>query len=405
MAVFEYRGLDQSGKSIKGHWEAESLKAAKSQLKAKNIFLQEIKSKQVESSAKSYSFITQKRVKTKDATIFIRLLATLLKANVPLVEALDSVSRQTPDKYFAGIISDIKDQVNQGSAFYLSLKKYPKIFDLTFISLCQAGEASGNLDEILLRLALLKENQEKTKRKVGTAMIYPAILLISSLAIMIFLFTNVVPQITDLLEDTSQIPWITRVTISFSGFLTNYWLSMLVFSILSLLVFFKWKKTKRGKLIWDFFILKIPVIGRLFRVSDISLFSKTLSTLMNGGVPVLQAMDIVKDVVRNDHIKMALQAARKNIKEGESIATPLSRSHQFPPVVIQMIRVGEKSGRLESMLDQVADSYDRQVEAEIEALTSILNPVMIILMAGIVAFIVFSTLLPMMEGFEGITTT
>lgn len=139
-------------------------------------------------------------------------------------------------------------------------------------------------------------------------------------------------------------------------------------------------------------------------MSDISLFSKTLATLMSGGVPVLQAMDIVKDVVRNDHIKLALQAARQNIKEGESIATPLSRSNQFPPVVIQMIRVGEKSGRLEAMLDQVSDSYDRQVEMEIEALTSILNPVMIIFMAGIVAFIVFSTLLPMMDGFEGITT-
>ena len=403
MAIFEYKGLDKSGKSVKGQWEAESLKAAKNQLKTQNIFLQEIKNKQTE-PLKGYNFITQKKVKTKDATVFIRLLATLLKANVPLVEALDAICRQTPDKYFTSIISDIKDQVNEGKAFYLSLKKYPNIFDLTFISLCQAGEASGNLDEILLRLAILKENQEKTKRKVGAAMIYPGILFVSSMAIMIFLFTNVVPQITDLLEDKSQIPWITRVTISFSDFLVSYWLSLLIFVILGFLFFLKWKKTKRGKLVWDFFTLKIPVIGRLLRVSDISLFAKTFSTLMSGGVPVLQALDIVKDVVRNDHIKLALQAARKNIKEGESIALPLSRSHQFPPVVIQMIQVGEKSGQLEALLNQVGDSYDRQVETEIEALTSILNPVMIIFMACMVAFIVFSILLPMMGSFEGIET-
>ena len=401
MAVFEYRGLDKSGKSLKGHYEADSLKAAKSQLKAKGIFLQTIDLKQTE-SLKGYSFITNKKVKTKDATVFIRLLATLLKANVPLVESLEAIARQTPDKYFATVISDIKDQVNEGKAFYLSLKKYPAIFDLTFVSLCQAGEASGNLDEILLRLAILKEKQEKTKRKVGAAMIYPAILFISSMAIMIFLFTNVVPQITDLLEDKSQVPWITRVTISFSEFLSSYWLSLLGFTVVGFLIFLKWKKTKSGKLVWDFFILKVPIIGRLLRVSDISLFAKTLATLLSGGVPVLQAMDIVQNVVRNEHIKLALLAARKNIKEGESIATPLSRSYQFPPVVIQMIRVGEKSGQLESLLDQVSDSYDRQVETEIEALTSILNPVMIIFMAGIVAFIVFSILMPMMGSFEGL---
>ena len=400
MAVFEYKGLDELGKSIKGQVEAESLKAAKSQLKTQNIFLQEIRPRQSESQG--YHFITQKKVRTKDATVFTRLLATLLKANIPLVEALDAISRQTPDKYFAGVISDIRDQVNEGKAFYLSLKKYPGIFDVTFIALCQAGETSGNLDEILHRLAILKEKQEKTKRKVGAAMIYPGILFVSTLAIMIFLFTNVVPQITDLLEDKSQIPWITRVTIHFSGFLSNYWLSLVIFGTVGFLGFLKWKRTKGGKRLWDFFILKVPIIGRLLRVSDISLFSKTLSTLLSGGVPVLRAMDIVKNVVRNDHIKMALQAARKNIKEGESIATPLSRSHQFPPVVIQMIRVGEKSGRLEALLDQVSDSYDRQVEAEIEALTSILNPLMIIFMACMVAFIVFSVLMPMMGSFEGL---
>ena len=274
MAVFEYKGLDKTGKSVKGQMEAESMKAVKSQLKAQNIFLQEVKSRQSESQ--KYNFITQKKVKTKDLTVFTRLLATLSKANIPLVEALDAISRQTPDRYFSSVISDIKDQVNEGKAFYLSLKKYPRIFNITFISLCQAGEASGNLDEILLRLAILKEKQEKTKHKVRTAMIYPGILFIATMAITIFLFTNVVPQITDLLEDKSQIPWSTHVALQFSNFLLNYWLSVVIFGVVGFLFFLKWKKTKRGKRMWDFFILKIPVIGRLLRVSDISLFFQNL---------------------------------------------------------------------------------------------------------------------------------
>ena len=400
MAVFEYRGLDETGKAVKGRIEADSLKTAKTRLHAQSVFLQDIKSR----TAAPAKYSLQTRVKTKDIVVFIRLLATLLKAGIPLTEALESIARQTPDSRFAAVISDLKEQVNQGAAFWQALNKHSAIFDLTFISLCRAGEASGSLDEILFRLAALKEKQEKTKRKVGTAMIYPGILFVSSMGIMIFLFTNVVPQITDLLDDAGQIPWITRVTLQISGFLTGYWISLLVFAALASFLFLKWKKTKRGKLMWDFFVLKIPVTGRLLRVSDISLFSKTLSTLMSGGVPVLQAMDIVGNTVRNEHIKNALKAARQNIKEGESVAAPLARSRQFPPTVIQMIQTGEKSGRLETLLDQIADSYDRQMETEIEALTAVLNPLMIILMAGMVAFIVFSTLLPMMEGFEGIAS-
>ena len=400
MAVFEYRGLDGAGKAVKGRIEADSLKTAKTRLHARSVFLQDIKSR----AAAPAKYSLQTRVKTKDIVVFIRLLATLLKAGIPLTEALGSIARQTPDSRFAAVISDLREQVNQGAAFWQALNKHSEIFDLTFISLCRAGEASGSLDEILFRLAALKEKQEKTKRKVGTAMIYPGILFVSSTGIMIFLFTNVVPQITDLLDDAGQIPWITRFTLQISGFLTGYWISLSVFAFLSSLLFLKWKKTKRGKLMWDFFVLKIPVIGRLLRVSDISLFSKTLSTLMTGGVPVLQAMDIVGNTVRNEHIKNALKAARQNIKEGESVATPLARSRQFPPTVIQMIQTGEKSGRLETLLDQIADSYDRQMETEIEALTAVLNPLMIILMACMVAFIVFSTLLPMMEGFEGIAS-
>ena len=400
MAVFEYKALGPDGKPLKGEISSETLKAAKSALKARNVFLQEIRLK--ESLSKPYAFLTSKKIKNRDITVFTRLLATLIKAGIPLVEALDSISQQTSDKSLAQLTADIRDQVNEGKAFYLALKKHSSVFDVTYVSLCQAGEAGGSLDETLSRLADLREKQEKTLRKISGALIYPGILFFSCIAIMVFLFTNVVPQITDLLEDESQIPWITQVTMGFSAFLSGYWISLLVFSFIAVSLFFKWKRTPKGKLAWDYFVLKLPVIGRLLRTSDISLFSKTLAALMSGGVPVLRAMDIVRDVVRNDHIKLALQTAKRHIKEGESIASPLERSGQFPPVVIQMIRVGEKSGRLEDMLDQVSEAHDRQAESEIEALTAVLNPIMIIFMAGMVAFVVFSVLLPMMSSFEGL---
>ena len=401
MPIFEYKGLDQSGKFLKGNIESESLQAAKIQLKDKGVFLQEIQSKGQGQDQKDASLLS-KKVKTKSLAVFTRLLSTLLRSNIPLVEALEAVAEQTQEAYFSSCITDIKDQVNEGKPFHIALKSYPNIFDTVFVSLCESGEASGNLDEIFEQLALLMEKRSSIKSKVGAALVYPGILLLVTVIIMVVLCTYVIPTVSELFEEQGDLPWMTNVTIGLSELLINYWISLLIGLLVASFLFLKWKKSQGGKKIWDRFVLTFPALGRLLRASDISLFSRTLSTLLHGGVPVLQALDIVKNVVKNELIKQSIQTARENIKEGESIAAPLRRSGQFPPVVLQMIRIGEKTGELEKMLRQISDTYDRQVEVEVTAFTALLGPVMLIVMACIIGFVLVSVMMPMLGAFGDI---
>ena len=316
------------------------------------------------------------------------------------MEALDSIANQTQNTFFAGCIANLKDQVNEGKSFYLALKDYPLIFDTIYVSLCESGEASGTLDNILEQIAILMEKRSAIKNKVLMALFYPGILLAIAVSVMIVLCVYVIPNMMDLFEDKADLPWMTQVTLAFSTFLIEYWLALILGTGSFLFFFLKWKKTSSGKKTWDRFVLSLPVFGRLIRTADIAMFSKTLCTLLKGGVPVLKSLDIVKNVIGNTHIRQAIEKARENIKEGETIVEPLERSKEFPPVVLQMIRVGEKTGDLENMLEQVSLSYDRQVEVEVSALTALLGPVMILVMALIVVFILMSALLPMLGSFD-----
>ncbi len=397
MPIFEYKGLDQEGKSIKGDFEADSLKSARNHLSNRGFFLQELRAKD-QDQTQNISFIS-KKVSVKQLSVFTRLLSTLLKSNIPLVEALDAISQQMDDPYFAASITNIKNQVNEGKPFYLSLKEYSHIFDTIYISLCESGETSGSLDIVLERLAQLVEKRSIIRSKIISALIYPAILLFVTFSIMIVLCVYVVPTVTELFEDQEKLPWMTKVTIGLSEFLVSYWLSLIVGIVFGIFLFARWKRTPTGKYMWDKVMLKTPVLGRLIRAADISLFSRTLSTLMSGGIPVLQSMDIVKNIVKNELIKEAIMVARENIKEGESITNPLKRSGQFPPVVLQMIRIGEKTGELEMMLTEISENYDRQVDVEVTAFTSVLGPVMLIFMACIIGFVLVSVMLPMLGAF------
>ena len=398
MPVFEYKGLDQLGKFRKGSLDAESLRAAKEDLKKQGLFLQEIKTKAQGSSGQSRVF-SPKKARTKDLAVFTRMLSTLLKANIPLVEALEAISEQTAEPYLANCIIHLKDQVNEGKSFHLSLKEYPSIFDNIFVSLCESGETGGNLDETLEKLADLMEKRSEIANKVASAMIYPGILLFITICIMVVICNHVIPTVVELFENTEDLPWMTRFTIGLSSFLINYWLSMIAGLTVFGYLFLKWKKSAKGKYVWDRFMLSFPVTGRLIRAADISIFSRTLSALLHGGVPVLRSLDIVKNVVRNEMIKKAIATARENIKEGESIVAPLKRSGQFPPVALQMIRIGEKTGELENMLDHINKAYDRQVEIEVNAFTALLGPVMLIVMAGLIGFVIVSIMLPMLGSF------
>ena len=398
MSVFEYKGLDSSGRFLKGSLEAENLKSARTKLKAQGVFLQEIKSRKAQ-SATSPVFQSRK-VKTKELAVFTRLLASLLRSGIPLVEALDSISLQLKKGYFQNCVGNLKNQVNEGKPFHLALKEYPLIFDTIYISLCESGEATGALDRILEEIAVLMEKRSIIRNKVLMAMFYPAILLTIALSVMIILCVYVIPNLMELFEEQKEIPWMTQITLGLSSFLVNYWPILIVSLFVGGGLFIKWKRSLGGKKIWDRFVLSFPVFGRLARASDIALFAKILSALLRGGVPVLKSFDIVKNVLGNFWIQRAVEEARNNIKEGESIAEPLRRSGQFPPVVLQMVSAGEKTGELEKMLDQIGISYDRQVEIEAGALTALLGPVMILIMALIVAFILMSVLLPMLSSFD-----
>jgi general secretion pathway protein F len=401
MPVFEYRGLNRDGKTVRGTVDSDNQRTAKMKLKKDGIFITDIKdkSKAVRAKAKGKSSTSQKGVSVGDLSMMTRQLATLLKANIPLVDALGAVAEQVENQHLATIVAEIKNSVNEGGALHKALAKYPKVFDKIFVSLCEAGEMSGTLDSILIRLAEFKEGQTALTAKVKSALLYPILMLGFTMILLAVLFIYVIPKIVTVFEASPELklPWYSIVVINISGFLVNYWHILIGSIVVAYLLFKNWKSTPTGRAQWDAIFLKIPLIGKLGRIVAVSRFTRTLSTLLNGGVPMLAAMSIVRNVVDNEVIAKAIDVGRENISEGESIAGPLKKSGQFPPIVIHMINIGEKTGELENMLLQVSDSYDFQVKTSIDGLTSLLEPIMIIVMGCVIGIIVFAIMIPMFE--------
>jgi general secretion pathway protein F len=297
------------------------------------------------------------------------------------------------------VISDIKNAVNEGGSFHKALSKYPRIFDTIYISLCEAGEMSGTLDTILLRLAEFKESQAGITAKVRSAMLYPIMMFVFTMLLLAVLFIFVVPKITEVFDSSPELvlPWYTKVVIGMSGFMVNYWHVFFASLAAIFFIFRNWKNTPSGRVQWDTIYLQLPIVGKLGRIVAVSRFTRTLATLLTGGVPMLAAMGIVRNVVGNEIIARAIDVGRANISEGESIAGPLKKSGQFPPIVIHMINIGEKTGELENMLTQVSVAYDFQVKTAIDGLTSMLEPLMIIIMGCVIGVIVFSIMIPMFQ--------
>lgn len=401
MPVFEYRGLTKDGKNVKGTLDADNVRTARMKLKRDGVFVTDLKNKQQsqdKKKAKGGIQISSGKVSVDDLSMMTRQLATLIKANIPLVEALAAVADQVENPVLKDTMSDIKNMVNEGSSFHKALNKYPKTFDKIFISMVEAGEMSGTLDIILIRLAEFTESQNELQKKIQSAVAYPALMLLFTLGMLMVLFVYVIPKVTNIFEQMDkQLPWYSEVVINFSGFLVNYWMIILISMALSVLLFRNWKNTPAGSDQWDAILLKLPVIGKLARMIAVSRFTRTLSTLLAGGVPMLNAMDIVKNVVNNAVLAKAITSARDNISEGESVAGPLRKSEQFPPIVIHMINIGEKTGELENMLTQVANAYDFQVKNQVQGLTSLMEPLMIVIMGAVIGVIVFAIMVPIFE--------
>src|SRR6266852_6067758 len=397
MPVFEYRALNDSGKVVTGLKEADSSKTLRSLLRKDGVFLTDVVG-QLEGArpAAQGTFVGSKdidfqkmvrgRITTEDIAITTRQLATLLGAGVTLVEALSALVDQVEKERLKRILSDVKQRVNEGSSLADALALHQKIFGPLYVNMIRAGEHSGALDAVLLRLADFTDGQAKLRQRIMSTMLYPAVM------------TVVVPKATKIFESMQvTLPWTTRLLIWSSNTLQSFWWIILPLIGGSIFAFLVWTRSPKGKPVWDRRVLRAPVVGSLVRMLSISRFTRTLATLLKSGVPLLNAMDVVKNVVTNSVLVDVVEKARDSIREGESIANPLKRSGEFPPLVYHMIAIGERSGQLEDMLVSVADSYETQVNVRIGALTALLEPLLIVAMGAVIAFVAFSILMPILQ--------
>lgn len=399
MPIYEYKGINRAGKNIKGIVDADSQRTARTKLKKEGIYVVALSDKmKSQQKKKASASLSSGSVSVDEISNMTRQLASLVKANIPLVDCLSAVSDQMENLYLKEVLADCRNQVNEGSTLQKALLKYPKVFDNIFVSMVGAGEMSGSLDVILLRLAEFAEARSELRTRVRSAMMQPVITILAMIAILMGMFVYILPTITNILIDQDvPIPWYTQVVIDVSDFMVSYWYLIIIAMVGGFFSFFMWKSSATGRPVWDRILLQLPIVGKIARMIAVSRFTRTLSTLLSGGVPMLNAMDIVRNVVDNEVLARAIDDARENIREGESIAGPLKKSEQFPPIVIHMVSIGEKTGELERMLNQVAETYDFQVKNKVDGLTSVLNPIMTVLMGGVIGFIVLSVLVPMMD--------
>lgn len=407
MPVFEYKGLTEAGKNVRGVRDADSAKTLRALLRKEGIFLTEVVAeKQVAgggAAGKSPGEVDVKklitaRITSSDVAVMTRQLAVLLGAGVALVEAMTALQDQVDHDRLKLVVTQVKNRVNEGSSLADAMAQHPKVFSNLYVNMIRAGEHSGALDIVLVRLADFTESQARLKSKIVGTMIYPLLMVFIGAVILGVLFTVVVPNVTKIFENNKMtLPLITRMLIAMSNFASQFWWLLFLILGASIFGFIRWKRTPKGRATWDRLVLKSPVFGKLVRMIAVARFARTLSTLLKSGVPVLTALDIVKNILNNTVLETVIENSRDSIREGESIAAPLKRSGEFPALVYHMIAIGERSGQLEDMLVNVASAYEDQVDVRVTALTSLLEPVMIVGMGGAVAFIVFSILMPILQ--------
>lgn len=403
MPVYEYTALDRAGKNITGIIDADSTVAARQKLRSSGKYPVQVKETTLKvttsGDAKGISFASVfNRVKTDDIHAMTRQLATLLNAGIPLVGALDALMEQATSPPLKKIIAQIKESVNEGNSLTTSISRHPKLFSNIYINMVRAGEASGSLDVVLERLADFGEHQQALKGRFQAALVYPFFMAVVGAVVLFFLLSFVVPNLTRIFTEMKQVlPLPTTILIWISGFLRSYWwliAAAVVAIIVGIRELIKKPKGRRG---WDTLKLRLPVIGQINRKIALARFGRTLGSLLQSGVPLITSLQIVRNIVNNVLIGAVIDDAMEDIQAGKSLNLALSRSEWFPPVFRQMVAVGEQSGDLEKMLYKVADAYEREVETRITGMTSLIEPVMILVMAVIVGFIVFSILLPIFE--------
>ncbi|MFA5073836.1 MAG: type II secretion system inner membrane protein GspF [Nitrospirota bacterium] len=405
MPVFHYKGVTSLGKKVSGVQDGDSLKAVKGKLKKEGIIVLEIQegtSRQaIRHDVMSFSF--GHRVKLVDLANATRQLATLLSSGLPLMEALSVLVEQEEVVALKGALASVRDAVREGSSLADALKANSKVFSSLYVNMVSAGEASGMLDITLERLADFLDEQVRFRGRILAALAYPAFMTIVGVGMLFFIFSFVMPRVVGMFADMKQqLPFITVILLNAVRFFSSFWWAILLALGGAAYYIRNYIHTPAGKEALDIRLLRLPVFGSLIRMIAVSRFTRTLGTLLQSGVPTLTALDIVKSVVGNSVLARAIQNARENVREGEPIADPLRRSGLFPPVMVQMVAVGEKSGELEKMLLKISDSFDRTVETRITGLMALMEPVIILAMGLIIGFVVIAIMLPMLEMSSGV---
>jgi type IV pilus assembly protein PilC len=401
VAVFTYRALDhESGDILQDEMEGSNTMAVAITLKQQGLFVIDVKEQSV---AQTDLFESFKKVKLYDLVVFTRQFAAMINAGLPIVRALYVLTEQTTKKQLRDVIDAVRKDVEAGSDLSEALEEHPKVFSRIYIEMVRAGEIGGMLDGVLLRIADQLEKEADLKRKVKSAMIYPLFVMGFAFLTLTFLLLFIVPIFAGLFQDLGgTLPLLTRIVMGVSDILTSVW-GILVYLALGVAVFLflRWRKTERGRKVWGRLVLRIPLkIGEVVQKVALARFARTLGTLSAAGVPILQALEITATSSGNWVIENALLKSRDSIREGISIYKPLEDEPVFPPIVTRMIAVGEETGDIDGMLAKIAEFYESEVDATVKALTSIMEPVMIVVVGGIVGVIVISMYLPMFRIYD-----
>lgn len=396
MPIYVWEGRSRAGELSKGETEAANEQELAAALRSQQITLQRAKKKGKELKL---SLPFGGGVPTKDLVVFTRQFATMIDAGLPLVQCLDILGNTSENKKLSAVLIDVKESVEGGETFSRALARHPKTFDGLFVNLVAAGETGGILDTIMNRLAIFIEKSQKLKRRIKSAMIYPIAILIITALIITVLMVKVIPVFEKMFRDfgAASLPAPTMVLIKLShGFVNNF--PFIVLAVIAISVgFTMFLRNEKGRYMWDAFLLGLPIFGILIRKAVVARFSRTLGTLISSGVPILDAMDIVARTAGNKVVERAVYFSRERIAEGRDMVTPLSESKVFPAMVVQMIGVGEQTGALDAMLQKIADFYEDEVDVAVDGLTSLLEPLMMVVLGGIVGGVIIAMYLPIFD--------
>jgi general secretion pathway protein F len=413
MPVFEYKALTEKGSQTRGIIDADTPKEAREKLRARRVHVTEMvpvaRSKGGPEKGVMGTPIALpgrrwgSRRGAADVPMVTRQLATLLRAGIPLSDGLNALTQQIETPQLERAFRQIKEDIAAGSGTGEAFARHPQYFNDLYVNMIKAGEASGNLDEILKRLADFLQKGQRNRGKVTAALVYPIAMMMLGTVVVIFLMTFVVPKIIASLPEGQALPLPTEILITLSNFFKSWWWAVLLAGVAGLVLFQLWKSSPKGRLQHDTYLLKLPLFGQLFKKQSVARFATTFSTLLKSGIPALECLKVLRAIVDNALLAKTLDEVAERIVEGADIATPLKNSGVFPPVVGYMIAIGEQSGQLEDILDKVSEAYEEEIDVTTQKVTALLEPIIIVIMAVVVGFIVLSVILPLVQGFQNLS--